>query len=138
MAGVEQWHLPADESAPAHARRLLDGALSTWSDPSDALLIASELAANMVRHGAAPFTLSAAVVDRSGEGPRMRLTATNVPRSPTQSPHVVQAEADALNGRGLAMVAALSDEWGWTQTDDLTTVWAVVTGSLSQPAVPTR
>ena len=129
IVGVEQWQLPPDATAPAHARRLLEGALSAWSDPSDAVLIASELVANMVRHGEDPFTLGAAVVDTCRAGRQVRLTATNVSRSPTASPHVVQAEAGALNGRGLAMVAALSEEWGWTQTDGLTIVWVVVSGT---------
>jgi hypothetical protein len=128
MGGGEQWHLPGDSSAPTHARRLLEVALSTWSDPSDALLITSELVANMVRHGEAPYTLSAVLTGVPGGGQRVRLTATNAQRRPTSAPHVVQAGSDALNGRGLATVAILSDDWGWTQTDALTAVWAVVTG----------
>ncbi|WP_416976398.1 ATP-binding protein [Streptomyces sp. T028] len=96
------------ESVPA-ARRLVQAALADWGLPelSDAAeLVVAELVANTVRHARATTirvtvrrladtTVQVAVVDMSRDMPVLLL--------PTE---------DALSGRGLAIIDAVSVRWG--------------------------
>ena len=99
---------------------------------ADAAVLASELVANAVRHANAlpngefkvawnvtDADVTIAVTDggaRSGDGPRVRATAPN-----------------DTSGRGLAIVAALADDWGVEHADGTSTVWARL--ALREPRV---
>lgn len=85
----------------------------------DTVLITSELVANAVRHGKPPFDLTIGVTQET-----VRITVTN--GGADGEPHVEVASTDSGRGRGLAMVDALADEWGWERDADRITVWAVV------------
>lgn len=101
--------LPLDEHAPLRARRAVGDLLAACrvSDDAvlyDARLLTSELVTNAVRHGAdqvvlelerRPAGLMVAVRDGSAALPR--------PRSAGQADE---------GGRGLAIVEAVSDDWG--------------------------
>lgn len=113
----QTWGLPADPGAPRQARAHVAQALADHADVDDAVLIASELAANAVEHGTPPIELALEVTGddvciivsgtQSGTVPQMRTATTDDPR-----------------GRGLAIVASLSRDWGWNHEGGRLSVWA--------------
>ncbi|WP_055528024.1 ATP-binding protein [Streptomyces graminilatus] len=106
------------------ARLLTAEQLLSWGLPVDpARQIVAELAANAVTHGRVPgrdFRLTAYVI---GTTLRIEVTDTCGDRPP-----LAQAPAeDAESGRGLALVEALADRWGWGPgLRPRKTVWAEV------------
>jgi len=87
----------------------------------DALLVVSELAGNSIRHARAlpAGQLAVAWEDREG-GITIRVTDGGGPHHPAVRP----ARAEDTNGRGLSIVAALTDFWGVSHGPDTVTVWA--------------
>ena len=122
-----QWILPEDLTAARVARDHVAEFLSAIGAPADTVddlvLIASELAANAVRHGAPPALLR---IEETGG--RVRVTVGNHGDAP--DPRVLTANQESGHGRGLAMVEAMADEVGWSRTGDRLDVWAEV--SLQQ------
>ncbi|MGW3736981.1 ATP-binding protein [Streptomyces sp. NPDC005148] len=112
------------------ARRLAAERLEAWgipygSDAHDVLtLIVAELSANAVRHGRVPgrdFRLRL-----SAESAALRVEVTD---SRGESiPALAEPSNDLNGGRGLLLVAALTDRWGWYPCIDGPgkTVWAVL------------
>ncbi|MFE7760928.1 ATP-binding protein [Streptomyces sp. NPDC057438] len=98
------------------ARRLVSHRLDDWGHPytthvnETLTLITAELAANAVRHGHVPgrdFHLHLVL----GEGiVRVEVTDTRAEKQPPSSPGVTDSLSES--GRGLLLVAALSDDWG--------------------------
>jgi anti-sigma regulatory factor (Ser/Thr protein kinase) len=87
----------------------------------DAVLVASELVGNAILHTDAQLAIEVAwdiedtaVIIRVGDG------------SPDR-PLLRRPSTTALGGRGLAIVAALSSDWGVAPTADGKQVWARVT-----------
>ncbi|GAA2320472.1 ATP-binding protein [Streptomyces kunmingensis] len=102
-------HIPHDPRAVTVARRTLRlvlhaHGLVALTDLAE--LLATELVSNAVRHTEGPAALRL-----SWGGGLLRLGAWDAdptpPRPPT--PHLLEAE----QGRGLALVGACADEWGW-------------------------
>ena len=116
------------------ARRLAGERLDAWgilygSNAHDVLtLIVAELSANAVRHGRVP-----------GRDFRLRLSAEGAPLvEVTDSrgesiPALAEPSNDLDGRRGLLLVAALTDRWGWYPYIDEPgkTVWAVLDVELS-------
>lgn len=108
------------KGAARQARNVATDACLRWDLPhlvAPASLIASELVSNVVDHAHTMMTLRMtvrhrhlhiAVRDGALEPPRLR---------PTASP-------DAANGRGLLLVEASADSWGWLPSDGGKVVWA--------------
>jgi serine/threonine-protein kinase RsbW len=117
------WELPGDLSAAASARRrirsVLDDHQVADETKDDAELVASELAANAIRYGTPPFTLSADVT-----ADRIRITVSN--HGGSTDPQLTEAGADSGNGRGLAIIAALAADLGWEHDGERLDVWAEV------------
>jgi anti-sigma regulatory factor (Ser/Thr protein kinase) len=102
-----RWELPADPSVTAKCRALVRETLTGWQTPvliDDVVLVVSELLGNAVIHGGPPIlltlraehgVLSGAVTDRGPGWPTIRAACT-----------------DREHGRGLRIVAALTDGWG--------------------------
>ncbi|MFC6084405.1 ATP-binding protein [Sphaerisporangium aureirubrum] len=102
-----RWELPADPGVSAKCRALVRETLTGWQMPGlvdDVVLVVSELLGNALIHGGPPIlltlraargVLSGAVTDRGPGWPRIR-----------------EAGADREHGRGLRIVAALTDGWG--------------------------
>ncbi|MBT2381890.1 ATP-binding protein [Streptomyces sp. ISL-111] len=113
------------------ARYLAGERLDTWgipygSDAHDALtLIVAELSANAVSHGLVPgrdFRLRLSAEDATV---RVEVTDTRGESLPVLAEPSAE---DREGGRGLLLVTALTDRWGWYQRADGPgkTVWAAL------------
>jgi serine/threonine-protein kinase RsbW len=112
------------------ARRLDD----EWGDPEQAedpdglgpvpdrmVVVASELAANALRHGLPPT-----LVRLLRDGDRHVLDVADHDLSAV--PELADRGADAASGRGLLIATTLSLDVGWYVTDRTKHVWAVFPG----------
>ncbi|MFF9686554.1 ATP-binding protein [Streptomyces sp. NPDC014623] len=117
------------------ARGLAGERLDAWgipygSDAHDALLlIVAELSSNAVRHGHVSGRDFRLCLTAEGTAIRIEVTDTRGDRLPTSTD---PASPDQEGGRGLLLVAALADRWGWYPRTDGPgkTVWAVLEVSL--------
>ncbi|MFC7899398.1 ATP-binding protein [Streptomyces griseoincarnatus] len=114
----------------ARLRRAVEIYLKAWGldDQVDAVqLCVSELVSNIVTHVGAGTPASLAL---STGGERLRVEVHD-PDS-RALPTLVDAEADAEGGRGMALVAALADRWGVQVCEDHKVTWCeMVTGPTS-------
>ena len=126
------WTLPAVDTSPGRARRLLGDRLSLWGCPAgfvaDAVQLVNELVSNAVEHAGT----EARVVVHLEDGVlvcsvRDHSTAPPVPRPPGQD----------RGGFGLQLVDVIARGWGWIPHPDGKTVWAT-TGPPDEPAGPAR
>ena len=110
-----------DPSCVAAARDLVSSALHDWGygDRLDeAVLAVSEVAGNAVAHGRPPVDLH---VTRESD----RVVVSVVDHDPAcVGPS--SARAGDEGGRGLAIVEAVSDDWGCAQERDRKQVWFAV------------
>lgn len=115
---VAEWDMPFQPSAVAAMRSVAVKQLDEWglSELGFATeLILSELVTNALRHGSAPVrvrllharTLTCEVWDGSSTAPHLRYAATM-----------------DEGGRGLFLVAQLSEHWGTRYTPDGKVIWA--------------
>lgn len=101
--------LPRTARSAEDARRLVRAALSSWglNDLADAgALLVSELVTNAVRHTRS--RLIRVTVTRTARN-TVRVAVVDMSRTP---PVGQQPDVDAMGGRGLAIVAALTARWG--------------------------
>ncbi|MFD1273941.1 SpoIIE family protein phosphatase [Streptomyces kaempferi] len=114
---VATWQLPLEATAPARARELTTAKLTEWGLADMAFtteLVASELVTNTYRYADGPVTL--------------RLIRTHgliceVSDASHTSPHLRRALSTDEGGRGLFLVAQLTERWGTRYTHDGKTVW---------------
>jgi hypothetical protein len=85
------------------------------------LLVASELTTNAVLHGAPPIELGARVAPH--------VVRVEVADGSPNLPHPRHYGTAAVTGRGLAIVAVLSDSWGAFEHPNGKTVWAEMAAS---------
>jgi anti-sigma regulatory factor (Ser/Thr protein kinase) len=100
--------LTARPAAAAEARRQVRAAICEWDipvDPAVAVLLTSELVTNAIKHAAG----EAVLVTITCSYDQLRL---DVHDTSCLLPVVVEASADAETGRGLMLVASLSNDWG--------------------------
>ena len=112
--------LPADLSAAAFTRELIRTTLTQWGLSSaidDVELVASELVANALRHGAAPVTFT---LGATGDHVVVSVEDADATRLPAPR---TAADSDT-GGRGMQMIDTISRRWGCTTTDSSKTVWA--------------
>ena len=111
--------LPPNLSAPGQAREAVRRVLSELGLPhtGDAEIVVSELVANAVRHGATPISLTL------GATPEHLLIAVQ-DADPAGRPVPLAADADDTSGRGMMMVSAVSQRWGYAADDNCKVVWA--------------
>jgi hypothetical protein len=113
-------HFPAHPGSPRLARDFIRSTLSDWGLTAlgdDAMLVATELATNAIRHARSDFALCLA---RSPRGVRV---AVGDSRSGMTTPRPAD---DATDGRGLHLVAATARDWGQHFLDDGKLVWAEI------------
>jgi anti-sigma regulatory factor (Ser/Thr protein kinase) len=109
--------LKAEPAAVAQARRLTRTTLARWQLGrliDDAETIASELATNALNASTPPRGTLPAIIFAIHRRPReLRIVAWD--NGPGQ-PRPAAPGTDSETGRGLAIVAALSRQWGWWPT----------------------
>jgi hypothetical protein len=106
--------LGAGHGAAAEARAEVRAAICAWEAPVDesvAVLLASELVTNAIVH--VPGRTAMLVVT-CGYG-QLRV---DVHDTSCVMPVLMDAAADAENGRGLMMVASLAADWGFYRTHE--------------------
>jgi anti-sigma regulatory factor (Ser/Thr protein kinase) len=112
--------LPRNPSSVGAARRFIAARTAAWSFPEPAtdqlVLIGSELVTNAVLHARTELTLTLELRED-----RVRISVTDRSHAPATLRHY---RPDALTGRGLGVVAALSDRWGVSTAPDGKVVWA--------------
>ncbi|MEJ1197558.1 MULTISPECIES: ATP-binding protein [unclassified Streptomyces] len=147
LAVQESTHtFPATRLGASLARRAAVARLADWGVPpgsplSDTVaLLVAELAANAARHGRVPgrnFELRL-LHQQAGTTAVVRVEVSDThPRRPDPAT-VTMADPDADGGRGLALVAAVADDWGVEdRTGPGKTVWAQTDlAGPSDPAEP--
>ena len=116
--------LTAAPAAAATARGQVRATVLTWDVPVDvsvAVLLASELVTNAIRHEEGEtVTLVIALA-----GGQLRVEVHGTSRC---MPVPVAGPVDAETGRGLMLVAGLSDEWGFYRTPMGKAVYFTLTG----------
>jgi anti-sigma regulatory factor (Ser/Thr protein kinase) len=112
--------LPRSPSSVGAARRFIEARTAAWSFPGPAtdqlVLIGSELVTNAVLHARTELTLTLELRED-----RVRISVRDRSQAPATLRHY---RPDALTGRGLGVVAALSDRWGVSTAPDGKVVWA--------------
>ncbi|CAL9355444.1 SpoIIE family protein phosphatase [Streptomyces hyderabadensis] len=116
---VATWDIPADPALVAPVRKQVLDQLSDWNlleATFTAELVVSELVTNAIRYGSPPI--------------RLRLihdTATlicEVSDTSHTAPHLRRARTWDEGGRGLLLVAQLTQRWGSRHTAEGKTIWA--------------
>jgi anti-sigma regulatory factor (Ser/Thr protein kinase) len=103
-------------TARRHLQRWLRERGCTSAD--DAMLVLSELVTNALVHARAGCTIKMHHADDL-----LRLDV----RDPSPAPPTIRSvRPDNLGGRGLRLVAAIAQAWGWEPTDSGKRVWAHV------------
>ncbi|MGW7526634.1 SpoIIE family protein phosphatase [Streptomyces sp. NPDC054783] len=114
---VASWQLPLDATSAARARELTTAKLDEWGLTELAFtteLVASELVTNTYRYAAGPVTLRLI---------RTHSLICEVSDTSHTSPHLRRALSTDEGGRGLFLVAQLTERWGTRYTHDGKTVW---------------
>lgn len=114
-----EWTFPADASSVPEIRKAVTDRLAAWSLDEQAFateLVVSELAGNAVRHAGGSMTV------RLIRG-RDRLVCEVGDDSSTQ-PRIRRAHSTDEGGRGLFLVAEVSDRWGCRFGPRGKTIWA--------------
>ncbi|MEU6217733.1 SpoIIE family protein phosphatase [Streptomyces sp. NPDC047022] len=115
---VATWDVPPNPSCVAAARQQAIEQLTAWGLEDAAFvteLVVSELVTNAIRYGGAPIHLRL-IRDRS--------LICEVSDGSSTSPHLRRAHAFDEGGRGLLLVAQLTQRWGSRQTSEGKTIWA--------------
>jgi PAS domain S-box-containing protein len=117
-AQVATWDVPPEASAVAGIRREATRQLERWGLEETAFvteLVVSELVTNAIRYAHPPIRLRL-ILDRS--------LICEVSDSSNTAPHLRRARVYDEGGRGLLLVAQLSQGWGSRQTPRGKTIWA--------------
>jgi len=115
---VAAWSVPSDPAIVADARAQASRQLAVWGLEEAAFvteLVVSELVTNAIRYGAVPIGLRLI---------RDRTLICEVSDASSTAPHLRRARTYDEGGRGLHMVAQLTQGWGTRQTPTGKTIWA--------------
>ncbi|MEX1657776.1 SpoIIE family protein phosphatase [Streptomyces pseudovenezuelae] len=115
---VAAWSLPSDPAVVADARAQVTRQLTAWGLEEVAFvteLVVSELVTNAIRYGAVPIGLRLI---------RDRTLICEVSDASNTAPHLRRARTYDEGGRGLHMVAQLTQGWGTRQSPTGKTIWA--------------
>jgi len=107
-----QVRLPAEPATAAEARDHVRAVLAAWDVPVDAdiaLLLASDLVTNAILHQV-DGTITLVLTSSPGQ------LRVDVYGTPVHLPPYGPLPYEVPNGRGLALVRTLADQWGWYVT----------------------
>jgi anti-sigma regulatory factor (Ser/Thr protein kinase) len=124
---VTRLSVPSEPSSAAVVRRCITDDLGSCGLPlclvDDAVLIATELLSNSLRH-AQSLADGDLVVAWEVDSKSLRITV--VDGGGPRRPHVRTVDAHSTSGRGLAIVESLATEWGVEESERATSVWATL------------
>jgi anti-sigma regulatory factor (Ser/Thr protein kinase) len=113
-----------DTRSIAAAREFVVDSAGLEKSQSDVLaVLIGELANNAVLHARTPYNVD---VDHSGRSVRVEVRDWS-----SDLPELQRYRPESLGGRGLQVVAALTDRWGVTPTGDGKIVWFEYRPALS-------
>lgn len=115
---VHTWDLPSDPAIVATARSLVQRQLAVWGLEEAGFvteLVVSELVTNAIRHAEGPVRLRV-IRDRQA-------LICEVSDASTTAPHLRYARTGDEGGRGLFLVAQLTQRWGTRFSDSGKTIW---------------
>jgi PAS domain S-box-containing protein len=115
---VATWDIPADPAVVATARKEVSELLTRWGLDEAAYiteLVVSELVTNAIRYGELPIELRL-IRDSS--------LICEVSDASNTAPHLRRARVFDEGGRGLLLVAQLTQRWGTRHTPTGKTIWA--------------
>ncbi|MGW0820350.1 SpoIIE family protein phosphatase [Streptomyces sp. NPDC002845] len=114
---VAQWDVPSDPAAVSRSRAAVTDQLATWDLDELAFtteLVASELVTNAIRHATGPVQLRLV---------RDRALICEVADGSSTSPRLRRARNEDEGGRGLFLVAQLTERWGTRYTSNGKIIW---------------
>ncbi|MFE7834609.1 SpoIIE family protein phosphatase [Streptomyces sp. NPDC057474] len=115
---IATWELPADPARVSEVRSAALRQLADWGLDEAAFaaeLMLSELVTNAIRHGAGPIRVRLL---------RDRSLICEVSDTSSTAPHLRRAATTDEGGRGLFLVAQLSQSWGTRYTPEGKVIWA--------------
>jgi anti-sigma regulatory factor (Ser/Thr protein kinase) len=115
---VATWELPSDPAIVSRARELARAQLTAWRLEDAAFvteLVVSELVTNALRYGAPPVRLRLI---------RDETLICEVSDTSSAAPHLRRARVNDEGGRGLLIVAQLTERWGSRHSGSGKTIWA--------------
>ncbi|MCX5064072.1 MULTISPECIES: SpoIIE family protein phosphatase [unclassified Streptomyces] len=118
---VATWDIPPDPALVAPIRKQAVEQLDTWGLQEAALtaeLVVSELVTNAIRYGARPIRLRLI-----HDGATLICEVSDTSHT---APHLRRAKTWDEGGRGLLLVAQLTERWGSRHTADGKTIWAEI------------
>ncbi len=124
---VAQWELPSDPAVVSRSRAAVTDQLSAWGLDDLAFtteLVASELVTNAIRHATGPVQLRLL---------RDRALICEVFDGSSTSPRLRRARTEDEGGRGLFLVAQLTERWGTRYTTNGKIIWTEQ--SLTSPVL---
>ncbi|WP_328885070.1 ATP-binding SpoIIE family protein phosphatase [Streptomyces sp. NBC_00316] len=125
---VATWDLPAVPAAVSDARTHVAEKLTAWgladATPTTELIV-SELVTNAIRHAQPPIRLR--LIHHAAS------LVCEVADSSSTSPHLRRARTFDENGRGLFIVAQLTERWGTRHDHHGKTIWAEHTPAPDEP-----
>ncbi|MFI6689347.1 SpoIIE family protein phosphatase [Streptomyces sp. NPDC050485] len=128
---IATWDIPAEPEAVSRARNDATRQLNQWQVDDTVSagleLILSELVTNAIRYGSAPITLRL-LYDRT--------IICEVSDSSSTAPHLRYAADDDEGGRGLFLVARLSERWGTRYTPRGKVIWAECSAHPTEEPAP--
>ncbi|MFI1168115.1 SpoIIE family protein phosphatase [Streptomyces sp. NPDC020801] len=115
---IADWDVPPDPAAVAGMRQAACEKLEEWGLPELAFsmeLVLSELVTNAIRYGSAPIHVRLI---------RDRTLICEVADGSSTSPHLRYAATTEEGGRGLFLVAQMTERWGTRYTPQGKVIWA--------------
>ncbi|MBA2947440.1 SpoIIE family protein phosphatase [Streptomyces sp. PSKA28] len=116
---VATWTLPSEPAVVSEARSLVASQLARWGVGEASAyvteLVVSELVTNAIRYGSSPIQLRL-IHDQT--------LICEVSDANSAAPHLRRARVFDEGGRGLLLVAQLTQAWGTRQTSVGKTIWA--------------